>query len=120
MALKKSILTRQNVLAEYWTIPSVDFNKEARRAVARMHLYKDQSSYDADAMPMLRDVCTIVLQGGDFDHYFGDGNANAAFIQQQMYLAAKEKGTNADYGVPIQVNGKYNGLRNTFDGSEDV
>jgi hypothetical protein len=120
MALRKSITTSQNQSAEYWTIPTVGFYKERRQVVAVFHLYKDQASYDAGATPTIRDAAKLELHGAIFDAYFGADNPDAAMLQKQAYTAAKALGVISDYGTPVVIDGKHNGMRALFIDAADI
>lgn len=120
MALRKSITTNQSVVAEYWSIPSVNFYKDRKHVVATFHLYVNKAAYDAGARPVLRDAAKLELQGSAFEAYFGTVNPDAALLQKQAYTAAKTLGVICDYGEPVKVADKYNGLRALFSDAEDV
>ena len=120
MALKQSVVTKALVTAEYWYIPEVRYNKARGEVIALFHLFVDQAAREGGAQPVLPNAAKLVINGPAFATYFGADNPDAALLQQQAYVAAKEAGVISDYGEPVMVDGKPNGLRSLFATAVDV
>lgn len=120
MALKQSVVTKSRVTAEYWHLHEVRYNKMRREVIAIFHLFVDQAARVDGWQPHLKEAAKLVLNGPAFDTYFGSANPDAGMLQQQAYLAAKAAGVISDYGDPIMIDGKPNGLRSLFATAVDV
>lgn len=120
MALQKSITTNSLVTAEYWMTPAVSYNKTRKEVIAQFHLYVNKAARDAGAQPVIQNAAKLVLQGSQFDVFFGATNPDAALLQKQVYVAAKSVGVISDYGAPAVVDGKHNGLRTLFSDAVDA
>lgn len=120
MALKQSVTTKAQVTAEYWYIPEVRYNKPRKEVIALFNLYVSQAARDAGAQPVLANAAKLMITGLAFDVFFGSDNPDAGLLVKQAYAAAKAQGVISDYGEPVMIDGKPNGLRALFDAAVDV
>lgn len=98
MAFQKKTDLHNGYSADYWKLAHREVSEDVGRAYGVFKVYSSRDFAQKGGRAADTRIASILLEGADFDKWFGVGRDPAANDQEIFYNAAAELGVVSDFG----------------------